>query len=164
MIKTTHDYSNMKPILAVMVGISGSGKSTYGKGLETSLRLENGLNTERVSTDDIRLELTGNAEDQSQNGRVFSVARARVSELLGQKKNVIIDATSLSIKDRKDWKILGKTKGGEVRAYFINTPIAKAKSQNAQRDRKVPDWVIDKQFGKLVPPTDAEGFDKVITI
>mgnify|MGYP000865229851 CR=1 FL=1 len=154
----------MKPILAVMVGISGSGKSTYGKGLETSLRVENGLNTERVSTDDIRLELTGNAEDQTQNGRVFGIARARVSDLLGQKKNVIIDATSLSVKDRRDWKILGKTKGGEVRAYFINTPISTAKAQNAKRDRVVPDWVIDKQAAKLVAPTEAEGFDKVVTV
>jgi predicted kinase len=154
----------MKPILAVMVGISGSGKSTYGKGLETSLRLENGLNTERVSTDDIRLELTGNAEDQSQNGRVFSVARARVSELIGQKKNVIIDATSVSRKDRKEWVVIGKAKGAEVRAYFINISVATAKAQNAKRDRKVPDWVIDRQLSKLSVPEDGEGFDKIIKI
>ena len=45
-----------------------------------------------------------------------------------------------------------------------NTSVAKAKLQNAKRDRKVPDWVIDKQFGKLVAPTESEGFDKVVII
>lgn len=154
----------MKPILAVMVGISGSGKSTYGNGLKTSLTVENKKGTEKVSTDDIRLELTGNAEDQTQNGRVFGIARARVSQFLGQDKNVIIDATSLSAKDRRDWKILGKTKGAEVRAYFINTPVSTAKARNAGRDRKVPEWVIDKQVAKLTPPTTAEGFDSVIVV
>ena len=58
------DYMN-KPILAVMVGISGSGKSTYANGLKTSLKAE------LVETDAVRVELTGNAEDQSQNGRVI---------------------------------------------------------------------------------------------
>lgn len=154
----------MKPILAVMVGVSGSGKSRYANGLKTSLSIENDLGTELVETDAIRLELTGNAEDQSQNGRVFTVAKARVAEILGKDKNVIIDATSVSVKDRRDWVNIGKAKGAEVRAYFINTNVAKAKAQNAKRDRKVPDWVIDKQLGKLVPPTEVEGFDKVITI
>lgn len=155
----------MKPILAVMVGISGSGKSRYSNGLKTSLSIENGgVGTELVETDAIRLELTGNAEDQSQNGRVFAVAKARVAEILGMGKNVIIDATSVSVKDRRDWVNIGKTKGSEVRAYFINTSVAKAKTQNAKRDRKVPDWVIDKQFAKLVPPSESEGFDKITTI
>jgi len=154
----------MKPILAVMVGISGSGKSTYATGLKTSLRLENGKNVELVQTDEIRVELTGNAEDQSQNGRVFSVARTRVGDFLGQGKNVIIDATSLSRKDREEWVVIGKAKGAEIRAHFINVPITTAKAQNAKRDRKVPEWVIDKQLAKLVAPTEAEGFDKVITV
>ena len=89
----------MKPILAVMVGISGSGKSTYAKGLKTALLLENKLPSESVSTDDIRLEITGNAEDQTQNGRVFSVARARVAAALAAGKNCIIDATSPTRRD-----------------------------------------------------------------
>ena len=85
----------MKPILAVLVGISGSGKSTYATGLQKSLK------SELVQTDEIRVELCGNAEDQSKNGQVFAVARTRVSQFLSEGKNVIIDATSLNRKDRK---------------------------------------------------------------
>jgi predicted kinase len=153
-----------KNILAVMVGISGSGKSTYGKGLLTSLTLENGKPTELVSTDDIRLELTKNAEDQSQNSRVFSTARFRVRDFLSRDKNVIIDATSPTRRDRKDWIDIGKNADAEVRSYFINTNVAKAKAQNLKRDRNVPDWVIDKQLEKLAPPTTEEGFDSVKVI
>jgi len=147
-----------KPILAVMIGISGSGKSTYANGLKTS------LNAQLVETDAIRLELTGNAEDQSQNGRVFDVAKKRVNDILEQGKNAIIDATSLTLRDRKDWIDIGKKNNAEVRAYFIDTPISVCKSQNNKRDRKVPEWVIDRQASKLYAPTKSEGFDSVTVI
>jgi protein phosphatase len=154
----------MKPVLAVLVGISGSGKSTYATGLKTSLTVENKLPTELVQTDAIRLELTGNAEDQTQNNRVFSTARTRVANHLSQDKNCIIDATSLNRKDRKEWVQIGKAKGAEVRAYFVNISIATAKARNAKRDRKVPDYIIDKQLSKLSPPVEDEGFDRVVNI
>ena len=149
---------DMKPILAVMVGISGSGKSTYANGLKTSLKAE------LVETDAVRIELTGNAEDQSQNGSVFAVAKKRVNDYLSQGKNTIIDATSLSLRDRKDWIDIGKANNAEIRAYFIDTPVSVCKAQNNKRERKVPEWVIDKQASKLFGPTKSEGFDSVITI
>jgi predicted kinase len=148
----------MKPILAVMIGISGSGKSTYANGLKTS------LGAQLVETDAIRLELTGNAEDQSQNGRVFEIAKTRVNNYLSQGKNTIIDATSLNIKERKDWIDIGKANNAEIRAYFIDTPVSVCKAQNNKRERKVPEWVIDKQVSKLFGPTKSEGFDSVTTI
>jgi predicted kinase len=147
-----------KPVLAVMIGISGSGKSTYANGLKTS------INAELVETDAIRLELTGNSEDQSQNARVFEIARKRINDILSQGKNAIIDATSLSIKERKDWIEIGKANNAEIRAYFIDTPVSICKSQNNKRQRKVPEWVIDRQAGKLFPPTKSEGFDSVTVV
>ena len=154
----------MRSILAVMIGISGSGKSTYAEGLKTSLTVENKLPTVLVQTDAIRLELTGDATDQSQNNRVFSTAKTRVTGFLKQGKNCIIDATSLSRKDRRDWINIGQSTNTEIRAYFVNVDISKAKKQNLKRDRVVPDWVIDKQANKLSPPSTEEGFDKIVTI
>ena len=142
-----------------MVGISGSGKSTFCSGLKTS------LNAELVETDAIRVELTGNAEDQSQNARVlFCVARRRVDNLLSQGKNTVIDATSVSVRDRKDWIDIAKKNNAEVRAYFVDTPIDVAKQRNRKRDRKVPEDVIDRQASRLQPPTKSEGFDLVVVI
>lgn len=147
-----------RPILAVMVGISGSGKSTYANGLKTS------LNAELVETDAIRIELTGDAEDQSQNGKVFQIAKKRINDILVQGKNAIIDATSLSVRDRKDWIDIAKANDAEVRAYFVDTPVSICKSQNNKRQRKVPEWVIDKQASKLYPPVKEEGFDSITVI
>lgn len=147
-----------KPILAVMVGISGSGKSTFSNGLKTS------LNAELVETDAIRVELTGNAEDQTQNARVFGVARRRVDNILSQGKNAVIDATSVSVRDRKDWIDIAKNNNAEVRAYFVDTPVDVAKQRNRKRERKVPEDVIDRQASRLQPPTKAEGFDLVVVI
>jgi predicted kinase len=148
----------MQSKLAVMVGISGSGKSTFAHGLKTS------LNAELVETDAIRVELTGTADDQTQNGRVFQVAKKRVNDYLAQGKNAIIDATSLNPKERKDWINIGKANNAEVIAYFINVSPEVAKQRNNSRLRKVPDWVIDRQVSKLIVPTKSEGFDKTVTI
>lgn len=141
-----------------MVGISGSGKSTYANGLKTS------INAELVETDAIRQDLTGNAEDQTQNAKVFEIAKKRVNDILVQGKNAVIDATSLSVRDRKDWIDIGKRNNAEVRAYFIDTPVSICKSQNNKRQRKVPEWVIDRQASKLYSPTKAEGFDSVTVV
>lgn len=141
-----------------MVGISGSGKSTFANGLKTS------MNATAISTDDIRLEITGNAEDQTQNGRVFGIAKRRVNDLLAQGKNAVIDATSLTPKDRKDWVQIGKLNQAEIIAYVVKTTIDIAKKRNSGRERKVPDWVIDKQFAKFSTPSTNEGFDKIITV
>lgn len=147
-----------------MVGISGSGKSFYANGLKTSLTVENSFPTELVETDAIRKELFGDANDQSQGSRVFGVAKARVSKFLSEDKNVVIDATSLNRRDRKDWINMGRFRQAEVLAYFINTSVETAKKQNLKRDRQVPDWVIDRQASKLSAPTKDEGLDKVIVV
>jgi len=148
----------MKKKLIVMVGISGSGKSTFSNGLKTS------LNATVVETDAIRQEVCGNAEDQTQNGRIFGIAKARVDSYLKQGKNVVIDATSLNAKDRRDWVRIGKENNAEVIAYVVKTDIATAKKRNASRARKVPEWVIDKQAAKFVQPSRNEGFDDVINV
>lgn len=148
----------MKPNLFVMVGISGSGKSTYSNKLKTD------FSAELVETDAIRVELIGDAQDQTQNGRVFSVAKDRVAKYLAEGKNVIIDATSLSIKDRKDWVDIGKANSALINAYFVDTPVNVAKQRNSSRLRQVPEWVIDKQASKLHAPTRSEGFDAVSVV
>jgi predicted kinase len=145
-------------VLAVMVGISGAGKSTYATGLKTS------LNAQLVETDAIRYELTGDAEDQSQNSKVFEIARKRVDSYLSQGINVIVDATNLNSSERKSWIDIAKANNAEVRAYFVDTPVSTCKSQNNKRARKVPEWVIDKQVNKLFSPTKSEGFDSVTVI
>jgi len=76
----------------------------------------------------------------------------------------VIDATCVSVPDRKDWIDIAKQNNAEVRAYFVDTPVDVAKQRNRKRERKVPEDVIDRQASRLQPPTKAEGFDLVVVI
>jgi predicted kinase len=46
----------------------------------------------------------------------------------------------------------------------VKTDIETAKKRNAARARKVPEWVIDKQYSKFIQPSRNEGFDDVINV
>ena len=85
-----------KPTLYIMCGLSGSGKST----IATQIANKN-PNTIIVSSDAIREELTGNYEDQEHNEEVFKIFYDRIRKNLENKKNVIADATNLTMKSRR---------------------------------------------------------------
>lgn len=85
-----------KPTLWVMCGLSGSGKSTIAKKLAQEHE-----NTVIVSSDQIREELTGDYENQDRNDEVFQVFHKRIRENLENNKNVIADATNLTMKSRR---------------------------------------------------------------
>jgi len=141
-----------------MVGVSGSGKSTFAK------KIQSETDSEIVETDAIRFELTGNASDQSKNGLVFGIAKKRIRENLSSGKNVIFDATNLSVKDRREFIELGKEYGSKIHAYVVKPDLAISKQRNALRERQVPDFVIDKQHNKFVIPTEAEGIDYIQSV
>jgi predicted kinase len=148
----------MESVLIVMIGVSGSGKSFHANKLQTY------LDAKLVETDALRQELLCDVHDQTQNGRIFAEARRRVNNFLMEGHNVIIDATNLNPKDRKDWIKIGRDNGAEVHARFINVSSELAKKRNGQRTRQVPEWVIDKQLSKLQPPSLAEGFNLIVKV
>lgn len=145
-------------ILALMVGVSGSGKSTYAD------TLIGPLNAVKIETDAIRFELTGNASDQSKNGLVFGIAKKRIRENLSSGKNVIFDATNLSVKDRREFIELGKEYGSKIHAYVVKPDLVVSKQRNALRERQVPEFVIDKQHAKFVMPTESENIDYIQSV
>lgn len=104
-----------KPTMWVLVGLSGSGKST----IATQIANEN-PNTIIVSSDAIREELTGNYEDQEHNEEVFKIFHDRLRKNLENKKNVIADATSLTIKSRR--AIMMKVHGLNIRKVCVIIP------------------------------------------
>lgn len=71
--------------LYIPIGISGSGKTTYG----------NKLNVSVVCPDDIRKEITGNISDQSNNSKVFSIYEKRLSNLAHKNKDAFASMTHL---------------------------------------------------------------------
>ena len=49
-------------------------------------------------------------------------------------------------------------------AIFIRCSVDEAKKRNSNRDRIVPDEVIDRMYANLIEPSIDEGFDEIINI
>ena len=146
-----------KPTLWVMVGLSGSGKSSVAKEIA-----ENNPNTVIVSFDNIREELTGDYDDQKSNEDVFKVFRKRIREALKNNINVIADATNITMRSRR--AIIENVKGIECRkiAYLIPKPFEQCKIDNLNRQHPVPEEVLDVQLRKFQIPFMEEGFEEGI--
>lgn len=138
--------------LVLLVGIPGSGKSTY---LE-----RRGLRA--VSTDEIRMLLFDNEEEQRYQQWVFSllrhVVRARLSSGVPR---TFVDATNLTPHDRKPLLAIASELNYPTFALYFDTPLETCMKRNQARGRKVPEDVMLRMAQKLRPPTPAEGFERV---
>lgn len=85
------DFKNVKPSIIVPIGISGSGKSTYVNELREKL----GDKLVVISPDEIRVELSGDINDQSKNAKVFEIAKERIIKVIKEGKVVYFDATNV---------------------------------------------------------------------
>lgn len=136
--------------LIMMIGIPGSGKSTYVKSIP-----KEGVAV--ICPDEIREELTGDASDQTRNSEVFDLAYKRMRFSLYLQGSVVFDATSLTKEARK--KVLSyipDRKNTTVEYVWMDTPLEECLKRNASRERSVPEPVIRRMAEKLEPPTPEE--------
>ena len=105
--------------------------------------------------------MTGNYEDQEHNEEVFKIFHNRIRKNLENKKNVIADATNLTMKSRR--AILMKVNGLEVHkvCVIIPKPFEQCKEDNLHREHPIPDFVLDKQIRKFQIPFYEEGWDLI---
>lgn len=145
-----------KPKLILLVGLSGSGKSTFAQKLAKE---EKAI---IISSDAIREEVFNNYEDQEHNAEVFQIYHKRIRKALNNKQNVIADATNLTMKSRRS--ILINVKGLDVEkiCYILPKHILGCVKDNKNREHPVSDNVLDKQIRKFQVPFYNEGFDKII--
>lgn len=146
-----------KTTLWVMVGLSGSGKSSVAKEIA-----ENNPNTIIVSLDNIGEELTGDYGNHENNEKVFKVFRKRIREALENNTNVIADATNITMRSRR--AIIENIKGIKCNkiVYLIPKPFRQCKIDNLNRQHPVPEEVFDRQIRKFQIPFMKEGFDEGI--
>lgn len=144
----------------MLVGPPGSGKSTMAKQLQDS----EDANTIIVCPDDIREELSGDATDQSRNVEVFEKVYERLVMHLDSGFNVIYDATNCRSNYR--FKILNTIKphANKIVCLMSTTSIVECINRNSQRDRFVPERVIENMYFTLKkhPPTLFEGYDMIV--
>jgi predicted kinase len=140
-----------KPNIVLLVGLPGSGKSTWASGKKGVL-----------STDALRELLADDPTDQTIHARVFRVLRDVLKHRLALKRPVTyIDATNLTPKERRPYIKLAQLFDCEIEAVFFDVPAEECMSRNRGRERIVPDDIIVAMAQRLVPPAVKEGFRRV---
>ncbi|BDC49636.1 hypothetical protein F183_A19520 [Bryobacterales bacterium F-183] len=143
------------PVLVIAVGLPGSGKSTYFAQI--------GANP--VSTDAIRLQLADDATDQTIHSAVFATVRyLAMQRVLLHRPITYIDATNLTVANRKQFFDWATEWGCAIEALYFDTPLEVCLARNAARSRVVPEDAILRMSQILVPPTEAEGFRRVTVV
>ncbi len=126
------DVAKGNPVLYVMVGPAGAGKTTH---IEQHLPYPY-----RVSTDEIRVAANrGDIEDMSRNDEVFKAAHEMTKTLLMQGIDVVFDATNIRNRDRK--KVVNLAPEGTKVVYIVvDRPMDDKMATRGWR----PDWLIEK--------------------
>jgi protein phosphatase len=142
-------------LMRLMIGVSGSGKSTYAKKMFSGEII--------LSSDKLRGVLGSSESDQSVNYAVFSTLKNMAAYFLSLGKNVVIDATNVSPKSRADFIYVAKKYNARIIAYYVKVPIEECIKRNNQRDRIVPEEAIHRQFRSLSLPESTE-VDELVVI
>jgi len=138
-----------------MVGLPGSGKSTY---------LDR-LGVTRLSSDSIRQVLADDATDQTIHSRVFATIRYLLRQRLAIGRAVTyVDATHLTPAERRPYIKMARQHGCDVEAMFFDVPLEICIARNQGRARVVPLEAMRKMAAKLVAPKAAEGFSRVTVV
>ena len=144
-----------KPTFTMMVGLVGSGKSTYAK------QLAEETNAIICSSDAIREELCGDENSQDNNDEVFKILHSRIKENLKNGKNVIYDATNINSKRRRAFLSEIKNIPCVKKCVIMATPFEMCCIQNESRDRVVPYEVIERMYKNWNTPYWFEGWDEI---
>jgi len=152
-----------RPTLCVMVGLAGSGKSTYAE-----MRNQNAKYAGRIETiessDQWRLKLYNDINDQTHNEEVFKAMQQSTVEKLKRGEDVIYDATNLKIKDRKKLLDLVKDIYCEKICAIVATPIETCIAQDKERERSVGEHVIRRQLANFQMPFQYEGWHDIVIL
>lgn len=152
----------MKKHLYLMMGVPGSGKSTYAKHI-----LKYG--DIYISRDEIRYSLLTDEDDYfAKENKVIKIFIENIDKALELEEHcgdVYADATHLSPKSRA--QVLNQLKNKDkVSVIYLDIPLNVILERNAQRTGRalVPENVVRRMYNSIQLPTRAEGIEKLIII
>ena len=131
--------------LVVFVGLQGAGKSTW-------YRQHFAATHAHVSKDLMR---SNRNKERRQRELIEGALREGIP--------VVVDNTNPSPDVRAPLIAIGRAHGARVVAVFFDVPLALCEERNRRREgrARVPDVALHVTHARLVPPTEAEGFDEV---
>lgn len=152
--------------LYMMIGIPGSGKSTWRKAYLSDAII--------VSPDDILEEKYNYEWTPQRAGQAWRECYRRIGALVHEAAlddsdraiEVVFDAVFPTPQDRNALLNICKGMGVKVVAVYFAIPLDTCKARNDLRpsNRKVPYKQLENFERRMTPPADYEGFDEVIFV
>lgn len=151
-----HEHRNsVHPEVIIPIGISGSGKSTAIAELSDEWV--------RISPDETRESLYGSADEQGNPSEVYRACRESLQQVLRKKGKAVYDATNIIEDYRAKVLNLCYDYGALVTYWIFDVSRETALGRNRQRERQVPERVIDAQMSRFSWPLPGEAHEvKVI--
>jgi len=145
--------------LVVLVGASGSGKSTFARRLFKP--------TEVISSDFCRALIADDENDQSVTGQAFELLHAIAAKRLATGRLAVIDATNVQAEARKPLVALAKEYHAMPVALVFDLPEGVCQDRNqARQDRQLPAGAVHRQIEQLrrsLRGLQKEGFRYIFT-
>jgi protein phosphatase len=151
--------------LVVLIGLSGSGKSTWAQ--------RNFKPTQIVSADTFRGMLSDSEGNQEVSSEAFRLLFQVVGSRLSRKLTTVVDNTSVTPYSRAELRACAIAAGFNLVGIHFNTSLEACTVRSSKRlSRQVPAHVINNQYIKLYgldsTPIDEvlqrEGFTHLYTI
>jgi len=147
------------PALVVLVGASGSGKSTWARQRYRS--------AEVVSSDDLRGVVGSGRHDLDASAEAFALLDLIVAGRVRRGLTTVVDTLGLDDVRRTGWLDLARRQGLSAVVVAFDTPADVCRRRNAERDRPVPARVLTQQVRGLRPVLESlagEGWDRVVVV
>lgn len=153
------------PALVVLVGASGSGKSTFAA--------RHFAPDEILSSDAYRERISGDPADQRASGLAFRFLHDELARRSTHRRRSVVDATNIAPQARR--VLLGRARDARypVTAIVLDLPRDVVLARNAARtERTVPEAVVLDQLRRLRLALDGgagtglrtEGYDEVVIL
>ena len=146
---------NTKPVLTMMCGLVGSGKSTLAH------RLAQEIDATVFSSDELREEMFGDVNNQDNNTELFHELHKRIKDCLKSGNNAIYDATNISSKRRRSFLQELNKIDCTKKCVIMATPYEQCLENNKNRDRQVPEYVIENMYKHWNTPYWFEDWDYI---
>jgi alkanesulfonate monooxygenase SsuD/methylene tetrahydromethanopterin reductase-like flavin-dependent oxidoreductase (luciferase family)/predicted kinase len=147
------------PVLVVLVGASGSGKSTWAA--------QRYREQEVVSSDALRGVVGSGPHDLDASADAFAVLEAVVRARLGRGLTTVVDTLGFDAARRRGWLAGARAAGLPAVLVRLETPDEECRRRNAGRDRPLPAKVLAGQLARARAVADEvadEGWDLVMPV
>ena len=146
------------PCLVVLVGMSGSGKSTWAAAHFAPEQI--------VSSDNLRAIVGAGEDDITASDDAFALLEQIVEGRTRRRLTTVVDTLGLDSERRRAWVARARECTMPSVCVAFDTPLAECRARNRERHKSVPQRVLTtqaRQFREQHPVLADDGFDIVLT-